>query len=173
MRLCCRCRPSVDQLRWDDRLAALELMGAHHCSVESDAVRPCRHDARGGFKLALPSPLCFCSMQTCMSKSLCMCFAGAVCVMSVSSRTGEKPVWLALTSLKWVSVRAAHVSVGSMSTRCEIARDFVRCSAIWTETTCIWYILTIWCDGARLGTRRECVLRQNRSVPHETSGPTR
>ena len=56
----------------------------------------------GGFKLALPSPLCFCSMQTCMSKTLCMCFAGAVCVMSVSSRTGEKPVWLARTSFKWV-----------------------------------------------------------------------
>ena len=97
-RTCCRCRPRIDRQRWSDRLAVAELMRARHCSVESDAVGPCRHGAHGGFTLALPSPLCFCSMQTCMSKTLCMCFAAAVLVMSVSSRTCEKPLGLALTS---------------------------------------------------------------------------
>ena len=58
-RTCCRCRPRIDRQRWSDRLAVAELMRARHCSVESDAVGPCRHDAHGGFTLALPSPLLF------------------------------------------------------------------------------------------------------------------
>ena len=68
------------------------LQRAERCSWPLPAC--CGGGSHAGFAVTA----FFCSMQTCMSKSLCVCFAAAVLVTSVSSRTCEKPLGLALTS---------------------------------------------------------------------------
>ena len=99
------CAPML-QIPADHRPATLARpagsSGAHGSSLLQRAERCSWHllSCCGGVALTLSSrsPLSCCSMHTCMSKCLCVWFATAVLIMSVSSRTGEKPLGLALTS---------------------------------------------------------------------------
>ena len=154
-RPCCRWRLSMDRARRLDRLAAPELIAARHCSVWSDALRPRRRAAAVALTLASRSPHSCCSMHSCMSKLLSMCFAAVVPVSSVSSGSGENPLGLLLYHSSGSCVIVSNRVSDRCWTRCEIARDFARLCAVRTEISCTCVTLTIPCDGARQETLRE------------------